>query len=185
MGRRIVDVDAPDRFVAGDELAGEDDGCYIEVVRSRRRMSVSVEREQLARLADGLLMVVDELERRGLVAIEIGAADPAPDRPARRQAFRAETLTIEWDDDGHRVVVEARSPEPGTGAGESAPWPHATLEEDIEDVPDDAPLGPDVLRIRLTPHMAQRFARQAGRVAGGRAPGPHGRGGTGGPRPGG
>jgi uncharacterized repeat protein (TIGR03847 family) len=170
--RRVVDVDAPDRFVAAEDAAAADDeGCYLEVVRRRRRMSVSLEREQLARVAEGVLALVDELERRGLVAIDVAAADLPPERPARRHAFRAETLTIEWDDDGHRIVIEARSPEGDAGAGESAPAPGIRPEDEVEDVPDDAPLGPDVLRVRLTPYMAQRFARQAARVAGARPPG--------------
>ena len=121
MSRRIIDVDAPDRFVAAQDVADDEDSCYLEVVRRRRRMSVSLEREQLARLADGVLALVDELERRGLVAIEVGPVDPVPEKPGRRHAFRAETLTLEWDEDGHRVVIEARSPEADAGAGESAP----------------------------------------------------------------
>jgi hypothetical protein len=32
-------------------------------------------------------------------------------------------------------------------------------------VPDDEPMGPDLLRVRLTPVMAQRFARHAGQIA--------------------
>jgi uncharacterized repeat protein (TIGR03847 family) len=37
-------------------------------------------------------------------------------------------------------------------------------EFDEDDIPDDAPIGPDVLRVRLTPHMAQQFARRANSV---------------------
>jgi uncharacterized repeat protein (TIGR03847 family) len=162
--RRIVDIDAPDRFTAADEDDAEE-GCYLEAVRRRRRISVSLEREQLARLAEGILRLIDELERRGLVAIDVGPPDGAPERPPRRHAFRAETLTIAWDDDGHRVVIEAHSPEADAGAGESAAPPGLEPDDELEDVPDDAPLGPDVLRVRLSPYMAQRFARQAARVA--------------------
>jgi uncharacterized repeat protein (TIGR03847 family) len=170
VARRIVDVDAPDRFTAAEEPGDEDD-CYLEVVRRRRRLSVSLEREQLAGLADGILRLVDELERRGLVAIDIGSVEAPSGRIGRRHAFRAETLTLDWDEDGQRVVIEARSPEPG-GAGESAPLPPMQPDADVEEVGDDDPLGPDVLRVRLTPHMAQRFARQAARLAGGSWGGP-------------
>lgn len=40
--RRIVDVDAPDRFTAADDTGADEDDCYLEVVRRRRRMSVSL-----------------------------------------------------------------------------------------------------------------------------------------------
>jgi uncharacterized repeat protein (TIGR03847 family) len=166
--RRIVDVDAPDRITAADDLGAEDESCYVEVVRHRRRMSVGLEREQLARLARGILTFVDELERRGLVAIDVAPVDLPPEKPARRHAFRAQSLTIAWDDDGHRIVVEARSADPEAGAGDSALPPWIDTDDGSADEPDDAPLGPDVLRVRLTPDMAQRFARQAGGVAGAR-----------------
>ena len=53
------------------------------------------------------------------------------------------------------------------GAGESAL--RDDDEPDEDDIPDDAPIGPDVLRVRLTPYMAQQFARRANSVvAGGR-----------------
>ena len=53
------------------------------------------------------------------------------------------------------------------GAGEMALRDGDAVDED--DIPDDAPIGPDVLRVRLTPFMAQQFARRANSVvAGGR-----------------
>ena len=39
-----------------------------------------------------------------------------------------------------------------------------------EDIPDDAPIGPDVLRVHLTPYMAQQFARRANSVVAGGVP---------------
>jgi uncharacterized repeat protein (TIGR03847 family) len=169
MRRRILDIDAPARFVAGEDEREVEAGCYVAAVQGRRRVAVSLEREQLARFSDRLLVIVDELERRGLVAIEVGPGDPPPDEPPRRYAFRAAVLVIAWDEDAHRIVVEARSTDWDAGVGESAPPPGHDPEADAEDVPDDAPLGPDVLRLRLKPYMAQRFARQAMQVAAGGA----------------
>jgi uncharacterized repeat protein (TIGR03847 family) len=180
VARRIVDVDAPDRFAAGEDESvpadastdGLDDGFYLEVVRRRRRMSVTLAREQMVQLAGGILSIIEELERRGLVAIDIAPLEPEPPKRPRRHAFRAETLLLEWDEDGHRVVVEARSAEPD-GVGDSAPPPGDRGDDEpeaLDEVPDDAPLGPDVLRVRLAPYMAQRFARQAARLAGDATP---------------
>ena len=71
---------------------------------------MSLEREQLALLGQHLLVIIDELERRGLLAIDAGL--PVPDeapptgRPPRED-FRAGTLTLAWDEDGDRVIIEA------------------------------------------------------------------------------
>jgi uncharacterized repeat protein (TIGR03847 family) len=162
-----VDIDDPDRVAAA--LEGDDgDDCCVEVTRRRRRISVLLGLEQLAHLADGVTRLVDELERRGLVAIEVGPVDAAPQPRVRRHAFRAETLVIAWDDDGHRVVIEARAAEPDGGVGERAFPPGPEADDELDDGSDDDVIGPDVLRVRLRPYVAQRFARQARWLSGGR-----------------
>ena len=82
------------------------------------------------------------------------------------EEFRAGTLTIAWDDDGDRIIIEAQALAFDAGAGESAPLPGEEFDRGVDaEVPDDDPLGPDLLRVRLTPWMAQRFARQAAQMA--------------------
>jgi uncharacterized repeat protein (TIGR03847 family) len=177
MSRRIIDLDAPDRFEASRDDDEEGASFYLQAARGTRVVTVALEREQVALLADRVLVILGELERRGLLAIEArsvtgtGAGegpDPpvAPGGPVKPQDedFHVGTLTIGWDNDGSRVVVEAFSMIFDAGAGESALPPG--VEPDDEDVPDDDPLGPDVLRVRLTPLMALRFARRAGELAG-------------------
>ena len=176
MKRRIIDLDAPDRFVAG--TAGDDDDdetVYLQAVHGPRVVTVALERQQVAQLAHRMLLICGELERRGLLAIEAAAASPAAGRrdAATRgsaalvgppqEEFRVGTLTIGWDNDSSRVVVEAFALVFDAGAGESALLPDT--EPDDEDISDDDPLGPDLLRVRLTPLMALRFARQAARLA--------------------
>jgi hypothetical protein len=120
-----------------------------------------------------MLLICGELERRGLLAIEAGppsVADPSPGSSGGsvlagppREEFRVGTLTIGWDNDSSRIIVEAFALVFDAGAGESALMPDT--EPDDEDISDDDPLGPDVMRVRLTPLMALRFARQAARIA--------------------
>lgn len=177
MTRRIIDLDAPDRFVALRDDDADGATFYLQAARGARVVTVALEREQVALLADHLLVILGELERRGLLAIEArsGPGDGtgggpdlrlAPTGPVRPQDedFHVGTLTIGWDNDASRVVVEAFAMVFDAGAGESALPPG--VEPDDEDVPDDDPLGPDVLRVRLTPLMALRFARRAGELAG-------------------
>jgi uncharacterized repeat protein (TIGR03847 family) len=165
MRRRIIDFDAPDRLVAGIVPGRDDEVIVLQAARAGRVVSVALEREQLGLLADRTLVILDELERRGLVAIDAGLSRAADeqrlDEPVREE-FRAGMLTIAWDDDGDRVDIEAHAMAFEAGAGESAARPGGGLEEEV---PDDEPMAPDVLRVRLAPVAAQRFARHAGQIA--------------------
>jgi uncharacterized repeat protein (TIGR03847 family) len=157
-----MDFDAPDRFATGAVGEPDDRMFYLQAVQGPRIVSVMLEKEQVAILADRVLAVIDELEQRGLAAIDAGPAGIAETRPLHepvREEFRVGTMTIAWDDDVDKVVIEARSMTFDAGAGESAVREDDDLDED--DIPDDAPIGPDVLRVHLTPFMAQQFARRA------------------------
>jgi Protein of unknown function (DUF3090) len=174
-----MDFADPDRFIAGTVGEPGQRTFFIQAVQGPRVASVALEKAQVAVLADRLIAVVDELERRGLAASEAGLTED--DRPLDeplREEFRVGTLTIAWDDDLDRLVVEARSMEPGEEVETADPNPFrpflvgdvtAEVEEvdeddEEEEVPDDAPVGPDVLRVRITAAMAQGFARHALRV---------------------
>jgi uncharacterized repeat protein (TIGR03847 family) len=164
-GRHILDIDAPDRFVAGSAgEADDEEELYLQAIRGARSVTVALEREQVALLSHRMLLILGELERRGLLAIEAAAASPDEGRLLEpfQVEFRAGTLTIGWDNDSSRVVVEVFAMVFDAGAGESALTPDT--EPDEEEVADDDPLGPDLLRVRLTPSMALGFARQAGRL---------------------
>lgn len=165
-----MDFDEPKRFVAGAEGEPGERTFFLQATQGGRLASVGLEREQLALLADRVIAIIDELERRGLTAIDAGLVDTIDARlvdavdarsPASppREEFQVGTLTIAWDEDVDRVVIEARSQSFDGGAGESA-----SMDDDDDEIPDDAPIGPDVLRVHLLPLMAQQFARRAERV---------------------
>ena len=170
MTRRIIDFDMPDRFATGTVGKPGDRTFFLQARQGPRMTTVMLEKEQVAVLADRVLAVIDEVERRGLAAIDAGPAGLIDERPLEQpldEAFRVGTMIIAWDEDVDRLVVEARSITFDAGAGEVALGPDEEFED--EDIPDDAPIGPDVLRVRLTPYMAQQFARRANSVvAGGR-----------------
>jgi len=165
--RHIIDLDSPDRFVAGTAADDPDDETvYLQAVRGARVVTVALERQQIALLSHRLLLICGELERRGLMAIEVAPARGPASAPLvgpLHEVFRVGTLTVGWDNDSSRVVVEAFALVFDAGAGESALLPDR--EPDDEDASDDDPLGPDLMRVRLTPLMALRFARQAARIA--------------------
>jgi len=163
--RRIMDFDAPDQFATGSVGEPGDRVFYLQAVQGPRTASVMLEKEQVAILADRMLAVIDELERRGLAAIDSGPPRRPDERPLLQplhEEFRVGTMTIAWDDDIDQLVVEARSMTFDAGVGDTVPRDGEDFDDD--DIPDDAPIGPDVLRVRLTPFMAQQFARRASQV---------------------
>jgi uncharacterized repeat protein (TIGR03847 family) len=170
MSRRIIDFDAPDRFSTGAVVEADEPTFFLQAVQGARVTSVRLEREQVVVLADRMLTIIDEVERRGLAAIDAGPAGVVDERPLVQPldgAFQVGTMIIAWDEDVDRLIVEARSMTFDAGVGEVALRDGDELDD--EDIPDDAPIGPDVLRVRLTPYMAQQFARRANSVvAGGR-----------------
>ena len=171
MTRRIIDFDTPDRFATGTVGEAGDRTFFLQARQGPRKTTVKLEKEQVAVLADRVLAVIDEVERRGLAAIDAGPAGYIDERPLEQPldvAFRVGTMVIAWDEDVDRLVVEARSISVEAGAGEAALRPDEELED--EDIPDDAPIGPDVLRVHLTPYMAQQFARRANSVVAGGLP---------------
>lgn len=165
MTRRIFIFDPPDRFVAGAVGVPGQRTFYLQARSGERVVSVSLEKVQVAVLAERLDRLVDELERRGLATtsegIPEGAASGPLDEPLN-EIFRAGTLTLGWDPEAERILIEAREQRPeDEDADEAVEWR------------DDDPTGPDVLRVRISPAVARAFAEAAAEVvAAGRPPCP-------------
>jgi uncharacterized repeat protein (TIGR03847 family) len=164
MPRRLYVFDLPERFIAG--TVGEPGArtFFLQARDAGRVISVVLEKVQVAVLADRLSQLLDELERRGIAE---GGPEPAPDgEPLDEpvvEAFRAGTLTLGWDGDSERILVEAR---------EQTPDEDEEAASDLE-VEDDDPDGPDLFRVRLSPPAARAFVERAVQVVGaGRPPCP-------------
>jgi uncharacterized repeat protein (TIGR03847 family) len=165
MPRRRYLFDPPERFVAGTIGEPGDRTFFLQARDGPRVVSVTLEKVQVAVLADRLGELLSELERRGIDpggdVIDAAVADVAPLDEPINEAFRAGSLTLGWDGDAERVLVEARAQDED---GEPI-----DPEEDDED--DDE--GPDLLRVRMTADAARSFVARATRiVAAGRPPCP-------------
>ena len=89
------------------------------------------------------------------------AEDVRPLDEPLNEAFRAGSLTLGWDGDAERVLVEARAQ---SEDGEA-------IDPDEDDDEDED--GPDLLRVRITADAARSFVARAARVvAAGRPPCP-------------
>ncbi len=166
MARRIFVFDDPDRFVAGAIGPPGQRVFFLQAVEGRRVTSVSLEKVQVALLADRVAAIVAELREREVARVPEDAVRGDDDRPLDeplQDAFRAGTLTISWDGEESEVTIEARSQQDEDDEEEEAS-PDDPTDDDDDDVPDDAPDGPDVLRVRLSAAMALGFARRAARI---------------------
>jgi uncharacterized repeat protein (TIGR03847 family) len=164
MPRRRFIFDPPERFVTGTIGEPGQRTFFLQARDGGRVVSVALEKVQVAVLADRLGQLLIELESRGL-APELEATpadhDMSPLDEPLNEAFRAGALTLGWDGEAERVLVEARAE---SEDGE------AIDPEDDDEADED---GPDLLRVRLTPNAARDFVERAVRViASGRPPCP-------------
>jgi uncharacterized repeat protein (TIGR03847 family) len=158
MSRRLFLFDLPDRFATGTIGEPGNRSFFLQARDGRRVVSVALEKAQVAVLAERLGNLLVELDRRGIAEdppTPINPDDRPLDEPLN-EAFRATTLTLGWDVDAERVLIEARAPSEADledPEGESA----VELDDDDED-------GPDLLRVRLTAEAARMFVERAFRV---------------------
>jgi len=167
MPRRRHLFDTPDRFVTGTVGAPGSRVFFLQARVGSRIVSVALEKVQVAALAQRLLELLEELERRGIEdAAEVDGelGDTAPLDEPINEAFRVGTLSLGWDTSDELVILEAREITDEDEEGE---------EEEAAEEGDEAEDGPDLLRVRITPGEARRFVARAVRVlAAGRPPCP-------------
>jgi uncharacterized repeat protein (TIGR03847 family) len=163
MPRRRFIFEAPDRFVTGTVGEPGQRSFFLQARDGPRVVSVALEKVQVAVLADRLGALLLELDRRGIAPAEDepSSEDTSPLDEPLNEAFRAGALTLGWDGDAERVLVEARAEyEDGE-----------PIDPDDDDDEDDD--GPDLLRVRMTADAARSFVERAVRiVASGRPPCP-------------
>jgi uncharacterized repeat protein (TIGR03847 family) len=103
MPRRRYIFDPPDRFVAGTIGEPGDRTFFLQAREGTRVVSVVLEKVQVAVLAERLGALLDELDLRGIAAVEdatVGVTvdvdsddEPPLDEPLN-EAFRAGSLTL-------------------------------------------------------------------------------------------
>jgi uncharacterized repeat protein (TIGR03847 family) len=194
MPRRLFTFDPPDRFVTGTVGEPGNRTFFLQARRAGQVVSVVLEKVQVAVLAERLGVLLDELEARGVTPASDGVVtDTGPlDEPVL-ESFRATTLTLGWDGEAERILVEARAEADDADDEED----DDEDEEDDEDVIDlsevegiagstagellaafegideDDDDGPDTLRVRMTAAAARGFVNRAVEVvAAGRLPCP-------------
>lgn len=155
MPRRLFVFDPPDRFATGTIGEPGQRTFFLQARDGHRVVSVSLEKTQVAVLAERLGRLLVELDRVGVAPdpptpIE---SDEGPLDEPLNEAFRATVLTLGWDGDAERVLIEARAQAEGDEDDDEV----VEVDESDED-------GPDVLRVRLSAAAARSFVERAFRV---------------------
>lgn len=145
----------PDRFVAGTVGDPGDRAFYLQASEDVRTVSVLLEKEQVAVLAERVAALLDEVQRRfgAPVPPQVDDDDEVDTEPLTvpvEEEFRVGTMGLGWDAESRSVVVELL----------------AVTEEEVDEsvVLDDTEEGPDAVRVFLTPDQARAFATRAERV---------------------
>jgi len=108
MPRRVYTFDPPDRFVAGAVGQPGQRTFFLQAAKGSQVVSVALEKAQVAILAERVATLLLALRQRG---VEIGEERFTPTPPLAEpivEEFRVGTLTLGWDPDKERVVIEAR-----------------------------------------------------------------------------
>lgn len=171
MARRTFVFDPPERFVAGTIGQPGNRTFFLQARTGSRVVSVSLEKVQVAALAERLGRLLFELDERGDLDLgpEAPAEDVAPLDEPLAEAFRVGTLTLGWDGNLERVLIEA-----GAMTDTDSEEVDEDDEEEVDEdavaaaiqqliVSDDAD-GPDVLQVHLTAAAARAFVERTLRV---------------------
>ena len=158
MTRSFISIDEPGDVDVVRAHDVEPKAARILVPSDGGVVEILVALDLLAVLSDRASKVLDELEASGIAAISsaVGVDLVARLDPSSNTVFPAQTVLVGWDDEIDRVVIEAWSPMEDGGVGETGY--DVGVEDDVRD---DDPDGPDVVRVRLTPPVAARFVQRA------------------------
>ena len=150
--------DPPERFVAG--TVGEPGArtFFLQARAGSRITSVALEKQQVAALAERMDELLDEVMAAGTETVVPAVAplaldDSAPLEQPIEEEFRAGTMTLSWDPEDQRVVIEVF---PFTEAAVVAP---DQVDQDFEEPEPD-----EVLLVRIAPGSARAFVKRTEQV---------------------
>lgn len=146
--------DPPERFVAGTVGDPGSRTFFLQAREGNRMVSVAVEKQQVAALAERVGELLDEVIADGGTHGVVPAvapyelADDAPLSQPIEEEFRAGTMTLSWDPADERVVIEV----------------FPVGEEPVELADGEEP--DEMLVVRLAPGQARAFVQRAEAVVG-------------------
>lgn len=155
--------DPPERFIAGTVGEPGHRTFFLQARSGVRVTSVALEKQQVAILGERIDELLDELMTGGGVASVIPAITPVdqvdngPLEQPIVEEFRAGTITLSWDAEDERIVVEVFPVV-------EVDVPLEADEDDLVDLPIEEPEPDELFVVRLTPAQARVFASRAASV---------------------
>lgn len=180
MANLVHRYDSPDRFVAGTVGQPGERTFFLQAREGNRITSVVVEKQQVSVLAEHLERVLDEVLRRSSGEAEVPppvgqAEDNSPLDAPISEEFRVGTMTIAWEPEANKVVIELFSnvdqPEDEDDpTGPSAdPESVEPAELEIEQLESAEVEADEMIVVKISPSYARDFiARAQALVAAGR-----------------
>ena len=156
--------DPPERFVTGTVGPPGSRTFFLQARSGARLVSVSLEKQQVAALAERVDELLDDVmssdEQASVIpaVAPLGLDDTAPLEQPIEEEFRAGTMTLSWDGADERVVIEVF---PFTEAAVVSP---EQLQEDLEDLLEPEP--DEIFLVRLTAAAARSFVERSRSVIG-------------------
>jgi uncharacterized repeat protein (TIGR03847 family) len=152
----IHGFDPPERFVTGTVGPPGQRTFFLQARSGARLTSVSLEKQQVAVLAERIDQLLDEVmvgSPTGSVipaVAPLGLDDSEPLEQPIEEEFRAGTMTLSWDPKDERVVIEVFP------FNEAAVVSPDQLDEDLEE-----PEPEEVFLVRIDPGRARAFVKRA------------------------
>jgi uncharacterized repeat protein (TIGR03847 family) len=150
------DFDPPERFIAASVGPPGQRTFFLQVSGQGRRMTVSLEKEQVKILGERLADILDQVAgEEGDPEAAADLVDNAPLDTPIEDDFRVQSLSLAWEPAQRRVVIEAHE---------------VAVPEEDEEVPSAEEMAlRDSIRVVLPPALARAFAlRCASAIQGGR-----------------
>lgn len=160
--------DPPERFVAGTVGMPGHRTFFLQARAGRRLVSVALEKQQVAILAERVDELLDEVLQTGASSTLIPALAPTalidndPLEQPIEEEFRGGTITLSWDERDERIVIEVFPFQ--AAATDDGPSP--IDEAGLADLPIAEPEPEELFIVRLTPALARSFATRAAVVVG-------------------
>ncbi len=166
--------DPPERFVPGTVGEPGQRTFFLQARAGSQLTSVSLEKRQVEILGQRVAELLDELVASagatGIVPAltPVAMIDNEPLEQPIEEEFRAGTITLSWDTDDERVVIEVFPV-----VEIEVDLPVEAAEQELIDLPIEEPEPEELLLVRMPAAMARLFAARAESVvAAGRAPCP-------------
>jgi uncharacterized repeat protein (TIGR03847 family) len=161
MAPLVHGFDPPERFVAGTVGPPGQRTFFLQAREGSRLVSVALEKPQVQALAERIDELLDEVlaSSPGDAVVPamapLGLDDSDPLEQPIEEEFRAGTMTLSWDPDDERLVIEVF---PYTEAAVVTP---DQVDEDFEEPEPD-----EVFLVRIPAGVARAFVKRAESVLG-------------------